>query len=162
MPKQARASPTVETETHHELDSSAAPRAPEKESKMKVDFDNVSITSAPRPKGEYPGKLVGHNLELASASSGQPTVTMQYQDLAAPDKLMWANYSLQPQSLWKIKRDLIRVGADVETMNSKGVDIEAVIVGLYGYEATLQFGEPRPDKNDPTKLYSNFLGIKEK
>jgi hypothetical protein len=126
---------------------------------MKVDFSNISITPEPRKAGDYDGTIVGHKLELASKSSGQPTVRIDYSEDESPNRIMFTNYSLQPQALWKLKRDLIRVGADVETMNSPSADIEQIILGLYGYKATLQFGDPRPDKNDPTKLYDNFLGI---
>jgi len=155
-PKKDRAYSAAEEAVNREIK--------EKEStSMKVDFSAVSLTPEPRKAGDYPGTLIGHLLNLASASSGQPTLRIDYSDDENPSRIMYANYSLQPQALWKIKRDLIRVGASVEEMNSPQADIEAIVQGLYGYKAVLQYGDPREgtDKEGNPRLYDNFLGVKD-
>lgn len=112
----------------------------------KVNFAQVQTSYAPRPAGDYVGLLISHKINEASASSGQPTASLEYTEVENPNKHMFANYSLQPQSLWAIKRDLLRLGAKVEDMNSEDADLDEIITKLYGYTATLRFGDPRPGK----------------
>lgn len=135
----------------------------ERGTKMRVDLSGISLTPEPRKAGDYPGTLINHELRLASASSGQPTITLQWSEDENPSKLMFANYSLQPQALWKFKRDMLRAGATVEAMNAKDADIEAIVASLYGYKAVLQYGDPRDGTaaDGTPRKYENFLGVKD-
>jgi hypothetical protein len=135
------------------------PRAPKGTFTMKINLSNVSTTFEPRKAGEYEGTLVGHVLNPASATSGQPTLRLEWVEKDDPSSHMFKTYSLQPKALWSLKRDLLRVGASVEAMNDPEADIEEIVRSLYGYVSTIKYGDPRPDANDPTKLYDNFLEI---
>lgn len=137
------------------------PSAPQKGlTKMKVNFRGVSTGFEPRKAGEYQGTLIKHEVNPASATSGQPTVKLEWSEDESPNRRMFKTYSLQPKALFAIKRDLIRMGADVEEMNSPEADLDAIVEGLYGVSSTLVFGDPRPDEKDPSKVYDNFIEIK--
>ena len=126
----------------------------------KVNLANVATSFPPREAGEVDMTLVGHKFTEASKSSGQPTVTLQWQEDDS-NAGHFQTYSLQPKALWSLKRDLLRAGASVEAMNSPEADLDEIITSMYGYKATLIFGDPRPDQNDSTKLYSNFKELKD-
>lgn len=126
---------------------------------MKVDFSAVTGPE-PRKAGEYTGLLVNHSFNPASKSSGQPTMTLEWTEQDSNRK-MFKTYSLQPNSLWSLKRDLIRIGASMEDMSSPTADLDKIVTGLYGYASTIVYGDPRPDKNDPNRLYDNFLEVKD-
>lgn len=151
--------PAVDTVTSKENGSVD----PTKGVSMKVDFSAVASSYEPRAKGEYEGTLIGHKLNAASATSGQPTVTLDWSENDSPNRHMFKTYSLQPVALWSLKRDLIRIGADVEAMNSPDADLDVIITGLYGYVSTLVFGDPRPgtDKEGKPRLFDNFLYVKD-
>lgn len=136
-------------------------QAPQKGTKMKVNFQGVSTGFEPRAAGEYNGTLIKHTIEAASKTSGQPTVRLEWSEDESPNRKMFKTYSLQPKALFAIKRDLIRMGADVEAMNSPEADLDEIIEALYGVSSTLVYGDPRPDEKDPSKLYDNFLEVKD-
>lgn len=125
----------------------------------KVNFANVSTSYEPLPAGDYEGMLIGH--KIGTSAQGFPTCSLEFTQVENPNKHMFANYSLQPQSLWAIKGDLIRLGAKVEDMNSEDADLDKIIEGLYSYTATLKFADPRPgkDKEGNEKMYDNFKQI---
>lgn len=122
----------------------------------KVNFANVSTSYEPLSAADYEGLLVQH--KIGTSKQGFPTCALEFTQIENPNKHMFANYSLQPQSLWAIKRDLIRLGASVEQMNSEDADLDKIIESLYGYTATLRFGDPRPytDKDGVDKMGDNF------
>lgn len=125
----------------------------------KVNFANVQTSYTPREAGDYEGLLIGH--KVGTSAQGMPTCSLEFTEVDNPNKHMFANYSLQPQSLWAIKRDLIRLGAKVEAMNDEDADLDKIIEGLYSYTATLRFGDPRPgkDKEGNDKIFDNFKEI---
>lgn len=125
----------------------------------KVNFANVQTSYTPREAGDYEGLLISH--KVGTSAQGMPTCSLEFTEVDNPNKHMFANYSLQPQSLWAIKRDLIRLGAKVEDMNDEDADLDKIIEGLYSYTATLHFGDPRPgkDKDGNDKTFDNFKEI---
>lgn len=125
----------------------------------KVNFANVQTSYTPRPAGDYEGLLIAHKIGVSK--QGFPTAALEFTEVENPNKHMFANYSLQPQSLWAIKRDLIRLGASVEQMNSEDADLDVIISSLYGYTAVLKFGDPRPytDKDGVDKLGDSFKEV---
>lgn len=137
------------------------PSAPERITRMKVNFQGVSTGFAPREAGEYPGTLVKHTINAASKTSGQPTVNLEWAEDENPQRKMFKTYSLQPKALFAVKRDLIRMGADVEQMNSPEADLDEIVESLYGTSSVLVYGDPRPDEKDPNKLYDNFLEVRD-
>lgn len=132
---------------------------------FKVSFSNVSDSFEPRAKGEYQGTLIEHKINEASASSGQPTVTLTWSEDDSPNRKMFKTYSLQPKALWSLKRDLVRMGKAqpgfLEKLNDEDADLDALIQSLYGYSNTLVYGEPRTgkDRDGNDRLYDNFLEV---
>jgi hypothetical protein len=126
---------------------------------MKINLSDVATTFEPRKAGDYTGVLVGHVLNPASASSGQPTLRLEWVEKDDPSSHMFKTYSLQPKALWSLKRDMLRMGATVETMNDPEADIEEIAKSLYGYVSIIRYGDPRPNPKDPTKLYDDFKEI---
>lgn len=128
---------------------------------------NFKAVAGPEPRkaGNYEGRLVSHKLELASATSGQPIVNLQWDEISdgesTSNRKMFKTYSLQPKALFAIKRDLIRMGADIEYMNSEECDIDEVIHSLYGTVSTIKYGEPREykDKDGNDKVGDNFIEV---
>lgn len=129
----------------------------------KVNFGAVATEFAPREAGDYECTFVGYQLNPASATSGQPTIRCEFSENDSPNKKIFKTYSLQPQALFAIKRDLIRMGASVEDMNSEEADIEEILDSLIGAAVTVVMGEPREytDKNGDQKLGDNFKEIRD-
>lgn len=131
---------------------------------MKVNFSAVADSFQPREKGEYDGTLISHQINEASASSGQPTVRLEWSEDDSPNSKMFRTYSLQPKALWSLKRDLVRIGKArpdfIEELNSPDADLDTLITSLYGFSNTLVFGEPRPykRKNKETGELEDALG----
>lgn len=131
----------------------------EENNPMKVNFAAVTTSYAPRTAGTYEGTLISH--KTGTSANGFPTLSLDWSENDSPNKHMFANYSLQPQSLWSLKRDLIRIGADVEEMNSEDADLDVIIAALYGYTATLKYGDPRPgrDKDGNPRDFDNYIEV---
>lgn len=129
---------------------------------MKVDFSAVADSFEPRKAGEVQGTLIKHEINPASASSGQPTLKLEWSEDESPNRRIFRTYSLQPKALWSVKRDLIRMGADVAEMNSPTADLDAICESLYGVSSTLVFGDPRPgkDKDGNDRLYDNMTEVR--
>lgn len=129
--------------------------------RMKINFSAVATDFQPHEAGDVEGTLISHKSSAASQASGQPTVTLEWSENDSPNKRIWRTYSLQPKALWSLKRDLIRIGASVEDMNSEEADLDDIITGLYGYVSTIKFGDPRPykDKDGNDKLGDNMLEV---
>lgn len=135
---------------------------------VKVDFANVSTIEA-LPAGEYECLFsLGKEAVKASASGGQPTLYVEYLVKDTNQKI-FKSYSLQAKALWALKRDLIRVGADLEAMNSEEADLDEIVEGLVGYSCTVICGEPHwypanedgTPKGDDSKLQTTFKEVKD-
>lgn len=132
---------------------------------MKVNFSAVADSFQPRESGKYDGTLINHKINEASATSGQPTVTLEWSEDDSPNRKMFKTYSLQPKALWSLKRDLVRIGKArpdfIEELNDPDADLNELITSLYGFSNTLVFGEPREgkDKDGQPRMYDNFLEV---
>lgn len=122
---------------------------------VKINFAAVTEPNfSAREAGEYECTLIKHEVKAASVNSGQPTVQLQFSENDSPNRLIFKTYSLQPKALWSLKRDLIRIGADVEEMNNEETDLDELIESLYGNMCTVVMDEPRQATNsDGDKLY---------
>lgn len=131
---------------------------------VKVNFSAVSDTFEPRKAGDYPATLIAHQINEASASSGQPTLRLEWSEDDSPNSKIWRTYSLQPKALWSLKRDLVRIGKAkpdfIEELNDPDSDLDTLVQSLYGFSNTLVFGEPRPykRKNKDTGEMEDALG----
>lgn len=134
---------------------------------VKINFTAVADSFQPRESGEYQGTLISHKINEASASSGQPTVTLEWSEDDSPNRKMFKTYSLQPKALWSLKRDLVRIGkADptfIERLNDEDADLDELITSLYGFSNTLVYGEPRTgkDKEGNERQFDNFLEVRD-
>lgn len=130
---------------------------------VKVNFKAATTDFPVREKGEYDVTYIGHVINPASATSGQPTVKLTWSEDSSPNKKIMKTYSLQDVALWSLKRDMIRMGADVEEMNSEDADLDDILNSLIGAKSTVMMGEPRPykDKEGNDKLGDNFVEIKD-
>lgn len=123
-----------------------------------VNFANVSDSFEPRGAGEYPATLHDFLINAASASSGQPTVRLEFNESDSNNKKIFRTYSLQEKALWSLKRDLVRLGADIEQMNAPDADLEDILASCRGYACTIVMGEPREyQKKDKTTGKLLFL-----
>lgn len=129
--------------------------------KMKVNFSAVADSFTPREAGDVEATLIGHTINAASATSGNPTVKLDWSENDSPNRHIFKTYSLQPKALWSLKRDLIRMGASVEAMNDEDADLDDILLTLYGNSCTIIFGDPRPytDKEGQEKLGDNFKEV---
>lgn len=131
---------------------------------MKVNFSAVSDSFEPRKAGDYQGTLIEHEINQASASSGQPTLRLKWSEDDSPNNFMFRTYSLQPKALWSLKRDLVRIGKQhdgfMEKLNDEDADLDQLVTSLYGTSSTLRFGDPRPykRKNKTTGEMEDALG----
>lgn len=130
---------------------------------VKVNFKAVTTDFPVREKGEYDVTYIGHTINPASATSGQPTVRLTWSEDSSPNKKIMKTYSLQETALWSLKRDMIRMGADIEEMNNEDAILDDILDSLIGAKNTVMMGEPRPykDKDGNDKLGDNFQEIKD-
>lgn len=127
----------------------------------KVNFAGVTTDFPAREAGGYDVTYVGHVINMASATSGQPTVKLTWAEDDRPKMMIMKTYSLQPQALFAIKRDMLRMGADVEAMNDEDADLDDILNSLIGAKCTIKMGEPRPykDKDGNDKIGDNFVEV---
>lgn len=136
----------------------------------KVNFSAVAEGKFPvRDAGEYPATLTSYKWNAASKSSGNPTLTFVFQEEDS-NKQIWKTYSLQPQALFGLKRDLVRLGADMEMMNSDDADLDEILEPLIGAACVVVMGDPRSeddkgnafkDKDGNPITYETFKEIKD-
>lgn len=138
----------------------------EKENKpvaTKVNFASVATEFPAREAGDYEVTYTGHVINPASATSGQPTVKLTWSEDASPKKQIMKTYSLQPQALWSLKRDMLRMGASIEDMNADDADLDDILNSLIGAKCVIKMGEPRPykDKDGTDKVGDNLQEVKD-
>lgn len=128
----------------------------------KVNFAAVA-TSMAKPAGDYESTFAKFTFNPASAFSGNPTVSLEWTVNETNNQRIFKTYSLQPQALWSLKRDLIHMGADIEEMNSEDADLEDILNSLVGAQNTIVMGEPRDykDKNGEDKVGDNFKEVRD-
>ena len=99
----------------------------------KVDFSTVKDFEAV-PAGDYDGQTM-RGWEAKPTKAGDSTnieVKFRYEDQDDAPRVHLQRYNLKPAALWKIKRDLIALGADPQDFESTDVDLEGVLNGLFG------------------------------
>lgn len=106
----------------------------------KVDFASAP-TFEPLPAGDYDGQTKGW--EAKPTRNGDSTnivaqFIVQYEDAEGNEKTrtITTNWNLKPQSLWRVKRDLIAMGADPSDFEGDDVDLEAILNDLFGSTPT--------------------------
>lgn len=105
----------------------------------KIDFTGVETSFKPLDEGIYPAQLAGWKFEEASKSSGKPYMTLEFDVEAegSTGRKAWLIQSLQPQSLWRLKKTLIILGADEDSIDGE-LDLEEdVLPGLKGNKCSL-------------------------
>lgn len=139
---------------------------------LKVNFKATTLNFPARPAGDYEATFMGHLINPASANSGQPTVKLTWAEKDNPNKKIMRTYSLQPQALQFLKRDMIHMGASIEDMNAEDADLDDILNSLIGASNIIVMGEPRlrvtkqgePVINQETGeqyIDDNFNGIKD-
>lgn len=113
-----------------------------------IDFSNVSDYK-PAPAGSYTVEKGKH--EFATTKSGvnigaeyvkaQLTITDDASADGTPvsGKVVFINWSLLPQSLWRFKSDAIAFGIDPDRLEGT-VDIEAILADMTGRKAVADVG----------------------
>lgn len=100
-------------------------------------------------------------------SSGKDTLFAEY-IVGETNQKIFKSYSLEPKALWAIKRDLIRIGASIEDMNSDNADLEDIINSVNRASCTVICDEPHwyplgPDGKPASdaKLRTSFKEVKD-
>ena len=65
------------------------------------------------PAGVYPAKVTECKMSAKPGQSGHHYLTFVYQAQGENKRNVWANYSLSPNALWKLKTDLTALGIEV-------------------------------------------------
>jgi hypothetical protein len=130
----------------------------------KVNFANVA---GPEPvgSGEFESTFIGYKLGT-SKTAGQPTLECEWivnesDSHEFSNKHIWKTYSLQPKALWSLKRDMMRMGADVEEMNSEDAELETILDALIGATNVVVCGEPYEYPEGSGTMRTQFKEIKD-
>lgn len=132
----------------------------------KVNFAAVADFEA-IPAGEY--ECVFRYEKIAPApKSGNNTLYAQY-IVGDTNQKIFKAYSLEAKALWALKRDLIRLGASLEDMNSENADIQDIVDSINGVSCVVICDEPYwypldKDTGAPTpdaKLRTSFKEVKD-
>lgn len=138
----------------------------------KVNFAAVADSSFEAiPEGEYECvfslRADDRGGPIAPSKAGQPTLYAEYL-ISDTNQRIFKSYSLQPKALWALKRDLMRLGADPEEMNSENADLDDILQPLVGSTCTVVTDEPvyYPLNADGTptpdaKLQTSFKEVKD-
>lgn len=106
-----------------------------------IDFSGVSIDFEPVEEGRYNGIFESYEYRAQSKSSGQPYVVMAFR-ISEGDhegRKFFRNFSLQKQSLWALKRVLVRLGVDGEELGGP-IDIDDIMPEVTGAPCVLVIG----------------------
>ena len=102
----------------------------------RIDFSSAPAYE-PLPGGDYEGQT--GSWEAKPTNNGDSTnieakFVLNHQDENGNDRTrtVLARWNLKPTALWRIKRDLIAMGADPSTFESNDVDIEGILNDLFG------------------------------
>jgi len=105
----------------------------------KVDFTGVSDGGfKPIPAGTWDGQTSGW--EAKEANDGQSMNVLgkfkfEFDDPETGETRTQQHtqyYNLKPTALWRVKRDLIAIGADPADLEGEDVDLEALFNELFG------------------------------
>ena len=87
------------------------------------DYDGVTGTWEPKPT------------KAGDSMNVEAKFVLTYEDPETNEtrtRTVLNRWNLKPESLWRIKRDLVAMGADPSQFESTDVDLEAVLNSLFG------------------------------
>lgn len=119
-----------------------------KEGAVHIDFTGVSTEMEAVPPNYYHATVFEASVG-PSKSSGQPTLFLQFSisEGEYAGRRLFDNPSLQPQSLWRVKRTLIALGYDAVADLEGAIElVPADLIGLpcvLAVEADVYQGQPR-------------------
>ena len=134
----------------------------------RIDFASAPAFE-PLPAGDYEGQT--GSWEAKPTNNGDSTnieakFVLNYQDDNGNDRTrtVLARWNLKPTALWRIKRDLIGMGADPSTFESKDVDIESILNDLFGpiptpVIVTLDQSPYTPPNGGETRINNNVTKV---
>ena len=104
----------------------------------KLDFSDVKSGFDAVPAGDYPGQTV-RGWEAKPTKAGDSTnVEVKFLiEHEGKKQTVLHRWNLKPAALWRIKRDLIALGADPRDFESKSVDLEKVLNSLFSRSAPI-------------------------
>lgn len=118
-----------------------------------IDFSGVKDFEA--IAGTFDGQTAGWEAKPTKAGDSMNVeAKFEYVDSDGNLRKFTNRWNLKPTALWRIKRDLISMGADPADFESTNVDLEAVLNRLFGpvpVPVTLTFTKRKyhVDPNDP-------------
>lgn len=102
-----------------------------------IDFSQVKDFT-PVAAGRYPGETFSWELVDNKSGDGQHILAKfkfeaEDEETGEPiSREQWRRYSLKPNALWALKRDLINLGVDPEVLAGTNVDLEALMNEYFG------------------------------
>lgn len=103
---------------------------------VKIDFSAVKDFE-PVPAGEYEAQF--SKGEVTQSKEGKPMVKVQFtvtEEGEFSGRKLFRNYSLQPNALWAIKQDFVKLGVDPDDFGGE-VDIAEMCAQLVGADCIL-------------------------
>jgi hypothetical protein len=102
-----------------------------------IDFEGVSTEYAPCEKGVYAARCTDAQVRIGQQSNA-PYINIEWTILQEPyeNRKVWNSASLLPQTLWRLKGDMVKIGVDPTKLNGK-MTIEDICYELNGREADL-------------------------
>lgn len=115
-----------------------------------VDFSGVDDAFKPLPVGDYDGQTKGWKAEPAKNGKSTNIIAefvINYEDEetgAEKKRTMRLYWNLSEKALWRVKRDMVDLGADPASFNppadedgKRNVNLEAILKDIFG-------GAPKP------------------
>lgn len=107
-----------------------------------VNLAGVRTTLEVIPDGKYPANFVGK--KFAMSKTNNPKCTLEYTFTAEAGEEIagrkaFVECSLQPQSLFKIKKAMIDMGMDPEDLEGQ-IDLDEALDAMIGAETTIRVG----------------------
>lgn len=135
----------------------------------KIDF-SAAPSFEPLPDGEYQGQTKGWEAKPTKAGDSTNVVAsfvVEYEDEQGNEKTrtITTNWNLKPTALWRVRRDLIAMGADPEDFEGDDVDLEAILKDLFGQVPTpvtivLKTREWTPEGEDTPRRSNEMVSVK--
>lgn len=132
-----------------------------------IDFSAVEDYK-PLPNGKYPGQTVSWESKPTKSNDStniEAKFIVEYEEAGETKQRTILNrWNLKPQSLWRIKRDLVAMGADPEDFEGDNVDLQALLNDLFGVAptpvwVTLSVRSYRPEGADEDRLSNEVTKV---
>lgn len=132
-------------------DAQADDNAPVALYDLEVDLTGIKTEYEPLAKGSYPARCTGSEPRIGQ-DSGEPYLNVEFTftEGDAANRKTWNSYSLQPQALWRLKGDMIRMGVEPARLEQK-VSISDIQQELEGRDCVL---------NLDVETYTDKQGVK--